>query len=218
MPALSRSAPIRAQVAVKRAIDVLLSAVLLLVLLPVMMVIAVAVKATSAGDIVFSQRRAGKDGRLFTIYKFRTMTEDASRSKVGTTLLHPDDPRITRVGKVLRATSLDELPQLFNVLKGEMSFVGPRPDLPHHVEKYTAFQRQRLEVRPGITGWAQISGRNQRTWEERIKLDVEYIRHWSLLRDLVVVLRTVAVVLRRTGVAPPTTVGDAAWDKGEDSS
>jgi exopolysaccharide biosynthesis polyprenyl glycosylphosphotransferase len=216
VPVVKDSALIRAQLAVKRALDVLLSAVLLVIFLPVMMVIAVAVKATSPGKIVFRQRRAGKDGRLFTIYKFRTMTKDASQSRPGT-YLYPDDPRITRVGKFLRASSLDELPQLLNVLKGEMSFVGPRPDLPHHVEKYTAFQRQRLDVRPGITGWAQVSGRNQITWEDRIKLDAEYIRHWSLLRDLVVVLRTVAVVLGRKGVALPAKVGDTECDNGEAS-
>jgi exopolysaccharide biosynthesis polyprenyl glycosylphosphotransferase len=217
VPAVKDSARIRTQLAVKRALDVLLSAGLLVISLPVMVVIAVAVKATSPGEIVFRQTRAGKDGRLFTIYKFRTMTKDASRSRPGT-YLDPADPRITRVGRLLRGSSLDELPQLLNVLKGEMSFVGPRPDLPHHVEKYTAFQWQRLEVRPGITGWAQVSGRNQLTWEERIKLDAEYIRDWSLLRDLVIVLRTVAVVLSRRGVALPTKVGDATCDKGQDST
>jgi len=193
---------VRIQLGVKRAVDLVLSAILLLILLPVMLVTGAAVKVASPGPIVFTQKRAGKDGRLFTIYKFRSMTQEASQSERGTRIYH-DDPRITSVGKVLRATSLDELPQLFNVLKGEMSFVGPRPDLPHHVENYTAFQRQRLTVKPGITGWAQISGRNELTWEERITLDVVYLQNWSLVRDLNVLIRTVAVVLSRKGVALP---------------
>jgi lipopolysaccharide/colanic/teichoic acid biosynthesis glycosyltransferase len=149
------SALTRAQLAVKLAVDVLVSAVLLVILLPAMIVIAVAVKATSPGEIVYRQKRAGRDGRDFTIYKFRTMTQEASRSGLASRV-YRGDPRITRVGRFLRATSLDELPQLLNVLRGEMSIVGPRPDVPQHVENYTAFQRQRLEVRPGITGWAQV--------------------------------------------------------------
>jgi undecaprenyl phosphate N,N'-diacetylbacillosamine 1-phosphate transferase len=201
----------------KRAADLLLSALLLVALLPLMCVIAVAVRATSSGEAIFRQQRVGKDGRLFTIYKFRTMFADAPRSRMGTHC-YRDDPRLTRVGALLRTTSLDELPQLFNILKGEMSFVGPRPDLPHHVNKYTAFQMQRLRVRPGITGWAQVNGRNHIPWDQRIQLDVEYIRHWSLLRDLVVVLRTFAVVLARKGVDLPETLRDVPWEQNKENS
>jgi undecaprenyl phosphate N,N'-diacetylbacillosamine 1-phosphate transferase len=207
----------RAQLAIKRVVDIAMSAFLLVFLLPLMIAIAVAVRATSPGAVIFRQRRVGKGGRLFVIYKFRTMTQEASTPGRGTRV-YDDDPRITRVGKFLRRTSLDELPQLFNVMKGEMSFVGPRPDLPHHVEAYTEFQRRRLEVRPGITGWAQVSGRNELTWDERIMLDAEYIQSWSLARDLFVVMKTVAVVLGRKGVALPRNVGDAADDKGKDTT
>jgi undecaprenyl phosphate N,N'-diacetylbacillosamine 1-phosphate transferase len=201
---------IRSELAAKRAFDVLASAGLLVVLAPAMAVIGLAIKATSPGEIVFRQLRAGKDGRLFTIYKFRTMRPETSRAS--TTRIYGDDPRITRIGRFLRATSLDELPQLLNVLKGEMSVVGPRPDLPHHVERYTAFQRQRLRMRPGITGWAQIHGRNDLSWEARIELDVEYVRTWSLRRDLEVASRSVAVVLRRKGVEIPRNAGEAPCD------
>jgi len=135
------------------------------------------------------------------------MTKGADRSQLGT-YAHRDDPRITPVGKILRRTSVDELPQLVNVLRGDMSIVGPRPDLPHHVEKYTDCQRRRLEVRPGITGWAQVSGRNDLSWEERIKLDGEYIERWSLLLDLAVLAKTARVVLGGAGAALPRRVGD----------
>lgn len=205
---------IRGQLAVKRAADIVGSAVLLLILLPALVVIGVAIKATSPGDVVFRQQRIGMNGRLFTMYKFRTMTREASRSPAAR--ISEDDPRITRIGRFLRSSSLDELPQLLNVLRGEMSIVGPRPDIPRHVETYTAFQRQRLAVRPGITGWAQVSGRNQLSWEERIKLDVEYIQSWSLLRDLEVIARTAAVVLSGKGAALPASVGDVPCDRGKD--
>lgn len=200
----------------KRALDAALAMVLLVVLFPAMTIVAVAVKFTSDGEIVFRQRRVGKDGRPFTIYKFRTMIQDTHRSP-GSTRIYADDPRITPVGSFLRRTSLDELPQLVNVLKGEMSFVGPRPDLPHHVERYTPFQRQRLRMRPGITGWAQISGRNRLSWEERIKLDVGYLQGWSLIRDLIVLARTASVVLTGKGAALSRSIGDGGWDDANES-
>jgi undecaprenyl phosphate N,N'-diacetylbacillosamine 1-phosphate transferase len=206
---------IRGQLAAKRTFDILLSAILLAILMPVMIVIGAAIKSTSRGEIVFRQQRAGKDGRLFTIYKFRTMIQEASRAP--STRIYGNDPRITRLGRFLRATSLDELPQLLNVLKGEMSAVGPRPDLAHHAEKYTAFQRQRLQMRPGITGWAQVRGRNSLSWEERIMLDVEYVQSWSLLRDVEVAVRTVAVVVSGKGAELPRNVGDASCDTSNDT-
>jgi undecaprenyl phosphate N,N'-diacetylbacillosamine 1-phosphate transferase len=200
----------RAQVAAKRAMDVLLAGVLLILLLPLLTMIALVVMATSPGEAIFRQERGGREGRLFVIYKFRTMTQDAPRSALGS-YAYSNDPRITRVGRFLRRTSLDELPQLVNVLKGDMSIVGPRPDLPHHVEKYTAFQRRRLQVRPGVTGWAQVSGRNELSWDERIKLDVEYVERWSLFLDLMVLLKTFRVVLSGKGSKLPRRVEDEPW-------
>lgn len=178
-----------------------------MLLSPLLLAIGIAVRATSPGEAIFRQRRIGKGGRPFTIYKFRTMVRDAPRSSLGTTC-YEDDPRITRLGKVLRASSLDELPQLANVLRGDMSFVGPRPDLPHHVERYREDQRRRLRMRPGITGWAQVNGRNGISWEERIALDLEYVEGWSLRRDLGVLLRTVRVVATRKGVTLPKKLGE----------
>ena len=203
----------RAQLAVKRAIDVAGAAALLVALLPLLLALAALVKATSPGEAVFRQRRVGRGGRPFTIYKFRTMVKDAPASPLGS-YCYRDDPRITRLGRVLRRTSLDELPQLVNVLAGDMSFVGPRPDLPHHVERYTPRQRRRLELRPGVTGWAQVNGRNGISWAERIELDLEYVDGWSLWRDARVLARTVAVVLRREGTELPRAVGEGPWDRG----
>ncbi len=207
VPPRPEGAPSRAGLWTKRAIDVLGSAALLVLLLPLLLAIGIAVRATSPGEAVFRQRRIGRGGRPFTMYKFRTMVRDAPRSELGT-YCYRDDPRITRLGKVLRASSLDELPQLVNVLRGDMSFVGPRPDLPHHVERYREDQRRRLRMRPGITGWAQVNGRNGITWEERIALDLEYVDGWSLRRDLAVVLRTVRVVATGKGASLPRKLGE----------
>jgi lipopolysaccharide/colanic/teichoic acid biosynthesis glycosyltransferase len=198
------------QLAVKRAADVAGAAVLLAALSPLMAVIAAAVKLDSEGEVVFRQQRVGRGGRLFTILKFRTMVKDAPRSPLGT-YCYQDDPRITRVGKLLRRTSLDELPQLVNVLRGDMSFVGPRPDLPHHVARYTERQRGRLALRPGITGWAQVNGRNGIPWDARIELDLAYVVGWSLWRDVAVAARTVKVVLRREGTELPRRLGETPW-------
>ena len=199
------------QRAAKRAVDVAGASVLLVALAPAMAAIAAAVRATSPGEALFRQERVGKDGRPFTILKFRTMVKDAPRSELGT-YCYADDPRITRVGRVLRATSLDELPQLVNVLRGDMSFVGPRPDLPHHVARYSPEQRRRLAMRPGITGWAQVNGRNSIPWERRIELDVEYVSRWWLGLDAIVVARTIGVLLSRRGVQLPAKVGEGRWD------
>ncbi len=173
---------------------------------PILLLAAIAVRVSSPGEIVFRQRRIGRGGVPFTILKFRSMVQDAPRSPLGS-YCYADDPRITPVGRWLRRTSLDELPQLVNVLRGEMSFVGPRPDLPHHVERYSAAQRARLRVRPGITGWAQVNGRNGLSWEERIALDLEYLDGWWLGRDLWIAWRTVGAVLGRRGVSLPRTLG-----------
>jgi len=196
---MSSTAALAAQRAAKRAFDVVVSAEALLVLLPVMAGIAIAVKASSPGEeIIFRQPRAGLGGRVFTIYKFRTMNQ-VGATPTATTRVYEGDARIGRVGRFLRRTSLDELPQLANVLRGEMSIVGPRPDLPHHAERYTAFQRRRLAVRPGITGWAQVRGRNRLSWDQRIELDVEYLDGWTLGRDAEVLARSVGVVVSGRG-------------------
>ncbi|WP_242395243.1 sugar transferase [Anaeromyxobacter oryzisoli] len=191
-------APVQLQLVAKRGLDVSLSAILLVTLAPLLIAIAAAVRATSPGSILFQQVRVGQGGRPFTIYKFRTMFTGSAQTR-----LRRDDPRVTAVGRWLRKTSLDELPQLFNVLKGEMSFVGPRPDLPHHVEKYTAEQRQRLHMKPGLTGSAQVNGRNHLSWDERIRLDLDYVRDWSLRNDLAIAFRTVGVVLTGHGAEHP---------------
>jgi exopolysaccharide biosynthesis polyprenyl glycosylphosphotransferase len=197
---------------VKRTIDVVLSAALLLATWPAVTFIALMVKASSPGPIIFRQRRIGRHGQPFTIYKFRTMAEDSALSGPGAHRY--DELRVTGVGRFLRKTSLDELPQLWNVLEGNMSLVGPRPDLPHHVERYTPAQRQRLEMRPGITGWAQVNGRNQITWAERIELDVDYVRRWSLLLDLEIIVRTLLVVLAGKGADATVRRRGGTWTAG----
>ncbi|RLB08966.1 MAG: hypothetical protein DRG39_08145, partial [Deltaproteobacteria bacterium] len=153
-----------------------------------------AIKIDSKGPVFFRQERVGKNGKIFKIWKFRTMVMGAVSQGLGFNVAR-DDPRITRVGKFLRRWGLDELPQLINVLKGEMSIVGPRPTLKYQVDRYDAFQRQRLLMKPGITGWALIHGRNLLSWEERIKYDVWYVEHWSLGLDLWIILKTLWIVL-----------------------
>ncbi len=166
---------------------------------PLFILISFLIKITSSGPVFFRQDRAGKDGAIFRLYKFRSMINNAD--KIGPGLyLEENDPRITWVGRLLRASSLDELPQLINILKGEMSIVGPRPTLPYQVEKYSDYQRLRLLMRPGLTGWAQVNGRNSLTWPEKIELDVWYIKHWSLKLDLIILFRTFSVVFRREGI------------------
>ncbi len=187
---------------VKRLVDIVLSFCMLVILAPFFLIIALAIKLSSPGAIIFKQERIGRHGKPFTIYKFRSMVQEAPSLNLST-YVDQDDPRLTQIGKFLRKSSLDELPQLLNILNGDMSFVGPRPDLPHHVEKYNDFHKQRLYMKPGVTGWAQINGRNQLSWEKRIKLDVEYIQRWSLTYDLYIMLRTILVVLSRKGTELP---------------
>lgn len=145
---------------------------------------------------IFTQRRPGLHGKIFTLRKFRSMTNE--RGPDGELL--PDAQRLTAFGQFLRSTSLDELPELFNVLKGEMSLVGPRPLLVQYLERYSPDQARRHEVKPGLTGWAQINGRNALTWDEKLALDVWYVDHWSVLLDLEILLKTVTAVLRRSGI------------------
>ncbi|USG67142.1 sugar transferase [Brevibacillus ruminantium] len=183
----------------KRGLDLIFSVLLILLLLPLSVVIALWIKADSQGPILFTQERVGRSGQLFRIYKFRTMIRHAERQGDGF-YTGQHDPRITRAGHFLRRWSLDELPQLLNILKGEMSFIGPRPTLAYQVEQYSPRQRGRLAVRPGLTGLAQVSGRNELSWPERIELDLNYVERLSLNLDLYILLRTFRVVLKKDGI------------------
>jgi lipopolysaccharide/colanic/teichoic acid biosynthesis glycosyltransferase len=176
---------------VKRAMDVVLSAAALVVLAPVMAVIAIVVRIALGKPVLFRQLRPGLDGELFTLRKCRTMRDGSG----------PDEERLTRLGRMLRSTSLDELPELVNILRGEMSLVGPRPLLVRYLDRYTPEQARRHEVRPGLTGWAQVKGRNATTWEERLALDVWYVDHWSIRLDLRIIATTARNVLRREGIS-----------------
>ena len=189
----------RSREAVKRAADVAVSLAGLAVLLPACSLIALAVKCSSPGPVIFRQRRPGRDGRLFTILKFRTMREEGAAD----TGPLRETARLTTVGRFLRRGRLDELPELWNVLKGEMSLVGPRPLMPQYLGRYTAEQARRHEVKPGITGWAQVNGRNAISWEEKFRYDVWYVDHRSLALDLRILGLTVANVLRRRGINQP---------------
>ncbi|MBA4790527.1 MAG: sugar transferase [Rhizobiales bacterium] len=180
----------------KRLFDIAASAVLLLALAPVMLVIGVLVAWRMGTPVLFRQVRPGRDGRPFTMFKFRTMKDAVAAD--GTPL--PDFERITPLGLFLRASSLDELPELWNVLKGEMSLVGPRPLLMDYLPLYTPEQARRHDVRPGITGWAQVNGRNALSWEEKFALDVWYVDNRSFALDLRILFLTVAKVARREGV------------------
>lgn len=182
---------------VKRALDVTFSLLGTAVSSPILLAVAAAIKIDSKGPVIFKQERLGKDGKVFEIYKFRSMCVGAEHMGTGQ-YSFKGDSRITRVGKVIRATSLDELPQFINILKGDMSFIGPRPTLTYHpwkLEEYTDFQRRRFEVRPGITGLAQVHGRKTIDWNERIKYDVEYVDNLSLGLDCKILFQTVWNVL-----------------------
>jgi lipopolysaccharide/colanic/teichoic acid biosynthesis glycosyltransferase len=174
---------------VNRLADMTLAGIGLVVVSPLLAAAALAVKLEDGGPILFRQARVGRDGEEFDLYKLRSMVVDADRHGAGYAV-DRGDPRITRVGRVLRRTSIDELPQLWNVVRGDMSVIGPRPTLRYQVDRYTARQRRRLEIRPGLTGWAQIHGRATLPWAERIELDVWYVENRSLLVDLKILLRT----------------------------
>lgn len=182
----------------KRALDLLITVPAFIVLSPLMIAIAVWVRRDSPGGALFRQARVGYAGRPFALLKFRSMVVGAERLGAGLAVTAGDD-RITRSGAILRRYSLDELPQLWNIIRGDMSLVGPRPTVAWQVAHYSPRQRGRLDARPGLTGLAQISGRNALPWSERIELDIEYIRTWSLRGDLTILLRTAWVVLRRAG-------------------
>jgi sugar transferase EpsL len=181
----------------KRCFDVFLTISGLVVLSPVLTGIALAVRMSIGTPILFRQTRPGIHGEPFTCYKFRTMSDERDENGV----LLPDEKRLTKLGRFLRSTSLDELPELFNVLKGDMCIVGPRPLLMQYLERYTSEQARRHEVKPGLTGWAQVNGRNAITWEEKFKLDVWYVDHRSLWLDVKIIGMTILKVIRREGIS-----------------
>lgn len=181
----------------KRLFDLCASSAALLVFSPLMLFIAFLVSRKLGTPVLFTQKRPGLRGKLFTMYKFRTMTDE--RDTYGKLL--PDDKRLTSFGKFLRSTSIDELPELFNVLKGEMSIVGPRPLLVQYLDRYTPFQARRHEVRPGITGWAQVNGRNAISWEEKFNYDVWYVDNLSFALDMKIILMTVKKIFTREGIS-----------------
>jgi lipopolysaccharide/colanic/teichoic acid biosynthesis glycosyltransferase len=184
---------------IRRAFDIVVAGGALLVLSPFLGVLMAAIRLESRGSPIYRQRRVGKDGRQFDVLKLRTMVSGAEHMGRGLAVSE-GDTRITRVGRFLRRTSLDEVPNLVNVLRGEMSIIGPRPTVPVQVDRYTDRQRGRLAVKPGITGWAQVNGRTELSWEERIELDLWYIEHRSVRVDVEILRRTVKMVLGGHGL------------------
>ena len=183
--------------AVKRFLDVTASFLGLVLLSPLLLAVSILIKIDSRGPVIFRQKRIGRNGKVFEIYKFRSMCVGAEKTGSGV-YSGKGDARFTKIGKILRATSIDELPQLLNILKGEMSFVGPRPPLTYHpwkYEEYTDFQKRMFEVRPGITGWAQVNGRKDVEWHKRIELNIWYVDHMSLLLDIKIMFMTAFKVL-----------------------
>jgi len=184
---------------VKRILDLLLGIIGLILTSPLWLYIIIRIKSEDHGPVFFIQERVGKDGKLFRMYKFRSMVMGAEQKGAGV-FVSAEDKRITKIGRFIRKTSIDELPQLINVLKGEMSIVGPRPTLEYQVKRYNERQRRRLSVKPGITGWAQINGRNTMTWPEKIELDLWYIDHWSIGLDFKIIGKSIWSVLKREGI------------------
>lgn len=187
---------------VKRPQDFVCALLALIVLSPIILILAILVRIKLGGPVLFTQDRPGKDGKIFKLYKFRTMTSETDKHGE----LLPDEVRLTGFGKKLRATSLDELPELMNILRGDMAVVGPRPLLVRYLERYNEHQARRHEIRPGFTGYAQVNGRNSITWEEKFNLDVEYVDNITFLGDWKIIFQTVGVVLKRDGVSSETSV------------
>lgn len=186
---------------IKRPQDLILSSIALVLLSPVMVIIALSVKMKLGSPVIFSQERPGLNGKIFKLYKFRTMTDE--RDIDGNLL--SDEDRLTNYGKKLRELSVDELPELINIVKGDMSIVGPRPLLPEYLPRYNERQARRHEVRPGLTGYAQVSGRNRLSWNERFEDDVEYVDHVSFFFDWEIILKTIVIVLKREGISSATS-------------
>lgn len=182
---------------IKRILDLILSLMALIVLMPLMLIIGILVAINLGNPIIFKQKRPGKDEKIFTLYKFRTMTDE--KDEKGKLL--PDSQRLTKFGKFLRSTSLDELPELINILKGDMSIVGPRPLLVEYLKLYNEEQKHRHDVRPGLTGLAQTSGRNAITWEEKFEKDIEYVHNISFIGDVKIIIKTAIKVFKREGIS-----------------
>ena len=185
----------------KRLFDFLLSLIAFIILIPIMLLISIIVCVKLVRPIIFKQKRPGKNEKIFTLYKFRTMTDE--KDKDGNLL--PDDERITKFGKFLRSTSVDELPELINIIKGDMSIVGPRPLLIEYLPLYNKEQKKRHNVRPGLTGLAQVNGRNNLDWEERFKEDVYYVENLSLIMDIKIILKTIIKVIKREDISEEET-------------
>lgn len=181
---------------IKRLLDFILSLLALIILSPILLVIYILVRIKLGKPAIFKQKRPGKDEKIFTLYKFRTMTDE--KDEDGNLL--PDDIRLTKFGKILRSTSLDELPELFNILKGDMSIVGPRPLLVNYLPYYTEREKHRHDVRPGLTGWAQINGRNTTLWDDRLEQDVYYVKHISFKIDIWIIIKTIQKVIKRSDI------------------
>lgn len=192
----------------KRFLDILGSIILIVITLPIMIVVAILIYFKLSKSVIFTQARPGLNAKIFKIYKFKTMSEE--RDENGELL--PDAQRLTKFGKTIRSLSLDELPQLFNVLKGDMSFIGPRPLLIEYLPLYNARQAKRHNVRPGITGLAQVNGRNAISWEQKFKFDVEYVENLSFIMDVKIALMTVKKVLNRSGVSKEGHVTTEKFD------
>lgn len=191
---------------IKRALDFLCSLIAIVVLVPILLILTILVRIKISKPIIFEQERPGKDGKIFKLYKFRTMTN--AKDENGNLL--PDEQRLTKFGKILRSTSLDELPELFNILKGDMSIVGPRPLLVEYLPLYNEEQKHRHDVRPGLTGLAQISGRNAITWEEKFEKDIEYVHNISFIGDIKIIIKTAIKVFKREGISQE---GNATMEK-----
>ncbi|MFW1972548.1 sugar transferase [Acinetobacter bereziniae] len=198
----------------KRLVDIVISLMALVILSPIFLIVAYKVRKNLGSPIFFYQERPGKECKNFRMIKFRSMRNEFDKD--GHPL--PDDQRITPFGKKLRSTSLDEMPQLLNVLKGDMSIVGPRPQLPEFVEHYTTHQMRRHEVKPGMTGLAQVSGRNNLSWEEKFDLDVEYVEKQSILLDFKIMFKTVEVMLKKEGIDSPDQAVGASRFSGTEST
>jgi undecaprenyl phosphate N,N'-diacetylbacillosamine 1-phosphate transferase len=188
---------------IKRMIDFFGSLIGVIIISPILIIIALSIKLTSKGPVFFKQERLGKDGRVFKILKFRTMVVNAEKIGSGLFVKTESDNRITKIGKTLRATSLDELPQLWNVVTGDMSLVGPRPPVPHHpykFEEYSDFQRKRFEMKPGMTGLTQVTVRNSVSWDERIPIDVKYIETFNIWLDIKILFMTLQKLFKRESI------------------
>lgn len=186
---------------IKRILDIISSLLAIIILSPLLAVTAVLVKTKLGSPVLFKQERPGKDEKIFTLMKFRTMTDE--RDENGELL--PDEVRLTKFGKFLRSTSIDELPELFNILKGDMSVIGPRPLLVEYIPRYNEHQHRRHEVRPGLSGWAQVNGRNTVSWEDKFDMDVHYVDNYSFAMDVKILFMTVLNVLKKEGISSETS-------------